>query len=274
MAAANINGENCLLDACEPFSTLDILPTNTLNWYGRLISPNGSSVIYDLSPKKSSKSVVTMSVALKEDGTCDGKFRQQFDNHYALEFRKIYTKGNEDNFLKELEEEYDDLEISDYGLKNLKELDKPVVHNYNFVKAGMVEQVGQKLIFNPLFHLVEKENPFKSEKREYPVDFGYPWEDIYTVMIQIPAGYQVEHLPEPAVLVLPNEAGSFWYNISQNGSTIYVKANIKLKSAMIAPDNYIHLKDFYTKLIEKETEKVVLSKITGNGSQSSTAGGR
>ena len=93
-------------------------------------------------------------------------------------------------------------------------------------------------------------------------------------MIQIPEGYQVEHLPQPAVLLLPEKAGSFRYNITQNGNTIYVKANVKFKSAMIGPENYVHLKDFYTKLIEKETEKVVLSKITGNGSQTGSTGGR
>ncbi len=274
VAAAKINGEYCLLDACNQYSAIDVLPTKTLNWFGRKVAENGSSDIFDLSPKTKSKNVVMMSVNLNDDGSVEGKFRQRYDKHYAWQFREIYHKGNEDNFLEELEEKYDGLEISDYNIKNLDVLDKPVEQSYNYYKPDMVESVSKKLIFSPLLHLVEEENPFKAKKREYPVDFAYPWEDVYTVMIQIPDGYQVEYLPKSTAIMLPENAGSFKYNISQKGNTIYLKANVKIESAIIAPHNYTFLKEFYTKLIEKETEKVVLSKITGDEHTERTAGGR
>ncbi len=274
VAAAVLNGEECLLDASEEYSTIDVLPTKTLNWYGRKISEDGTSEIFELSPKKASKSVTMMSVTLNDDGSAEGKFRQQFHRNYALDFRKEYNKGTKEDYLADLEEEYNGLEISDYNIKNLEKLEKPVAQTYNYYMPDVVENVSQKLIFNPLLHLVTKENPFKAKEREYPVDYAYPWENTYTVMIQVPEGYHVEHLPKPMAIMLPEDNGSFRYNISQKGNTIYLKADVKIKTAIIAPRNYTFLKEFYTKLIEKETEKVVLSKITGDGIKESTAGGR
>ena len=274
VAAAVINGEECLLDASEEFSTVDILPTKTLNWYGRKVSEDGSSEIFELSPKKGSKNVTMMSVTLNDDGSVEGKFRQQFDRNYALDFRKMYTKGTEEDFLTEMEEDNNGLEISDYQIKNLETLDKPVSQTYNYYMPDVIESVSQKLIFNPMLHLVTTENPFKAKEREYPVDYAYPWENVYTIMINIPEGYQVDHLPKPLAIMLPEDNGSFKYNITQKGNTIYLKANVKIKTAIIAPHNYTFLKEFYTKLIEKETEKVVLSKITGDGIKEGTAGGR
>ena len=40
------------------------------------------------------------------------------------------------------------------------------------------------------------ENPFKQEKRDYPIDFKYPIHDSYTITYNIPQGYVVESIPE------------------------------------------------------------------------------
>ncbi len=118
------------------------------------------------------------------------------------------------------------------------------------------------------------ENPFKSEDRKYPVNFAYPWEDNFLINIEIPEGYRVESLPKPIALGLPENLGTFKYNISQNGGTINLKASLEINSALIAPQYYSVLKEFYKQLVEKETEKVVLSKISPDEHTERTAGGR
>ncbi len=47
-----------------------------------------------------------------------------------------------------------------------------------------------------MLYLVSKENPFKQEVREYPVDFGYPKQEKYNININIPEGFVVESMPE------------------------------------------------------------------------------
>lgn len=47
-----------------------------------------------------------------------------------------------------------------------------------------------------------------------------------------------------------------------------------MNKAVIAPQDYAVIKELYKKVVEKETEKVVLSKISEDGHTESTVGSR
>ncbi|WNH13564.1 hypothetical protein [Thalassobellus suaedae] len=51
---------------------------------------------------------------------------------------------------------------------------KPISESYKFSIENQADVIDDKIYFSPLFFLKTKENPFKLEKREFPVDFGYP----------------------------------------------------------------------------------------------------
>jgi hypothetical protein len=92
------------------------------------------------------------------------------------------------------------------------------------------------------------------------VDFGYPSESKYRIGINIPEGYVVETLPEPAMLKLPDGLGSFTYNLSASSDRIQLMVNTKLEQSVIAPLYYDTLKEYFKLMIGKMNEKIVLSK--------------
>jgi hypothetical protein len=55
------------------------------------------------------------------------------------------------------------------------------------------------------------ENPFQQEVREYPVDYGFPSQKKNTINIQIPDGYAIEKVPDPAVITMQDDLGSFTF---------------------------------------------------------------
>ena len=81
-------------------------------------------------------------------------------------------------------------------------LSKPIVESYKFLKESQADVIGNKLYFSPLFFLKTSENPFKLEKREFPVDFGYPSSTKYMININLPEGYKVESAPSPISISL------------------------------------------------------------------------
>lgn len=263
-----------LLDATDPYSSPNMLPVRTLNWKGRLILENGNSKSIDLTSKTMALDVVMLEVTPDIDGSISGKYREQYKNHNAMLFRKAYSKGTEDVFLEQEEKDNANIEISNYELKNKDDFNKPVVQSYEFFKEDAIEVINGKIYFSPLYHLATSESPFKLEKREFPVDFGFPWEDKYIVNTKIPEGYQVESLPESKIISLPDGLGMFKYTIKNNGSSVNLSSSLTFNSSIISPEYYDTLKEFYRQLIEKETEKVVLSKITENGNKDSAAGSR
>jgi len=79
------------------------------------------------------------------------------------------------------------------------------------------------------------------------------------VNITIPEGFQIASVPENMHLPPPNDMGSFSYNIVQNENKLQVV--VKINQAIIPASDYSGIKELYKNIFEKETEKVVLSKI-------------
>lgn len=94
-----------------------------------------------------------------------------------------------------MEEKYK-IEIEDFRISNKKELYKPVTNSIKFSSEDLVEEINDKLYINPLLFFTKTVNPFKSEERNFPVDFVSPWEETNRITITLPEGYQVASLPE------------------------------------------------------------------------------
>lgn len=256
----NLADGGILLDATSKYSVPNVLPFRTLNWQGRIIAEKGGTSLIDLYPKQKSKNSISMMVNLHENGDVDGDYRSMKTNHKALSFREEYIEVNKDDFLEKLENRYDGIEISDYEVKNDEDLSKPVTESYKFLKESQADIIGDKIYFSPLLYLKTNENPFKLEKREFPVDFGYPSITSYRVIINIPEDYKIESLPESAAISLPDNLGSFKYKVIGNGNTIQLLVSTQINQSIISPLYYDALKTYFSQLVEKEAEQIVLIK--------------
>ena len=102
-------------------------------------------------------------------------------------------------------------------------------------------------------------NPFKSETRDFPVDFLYPFSTTKSVKLNIPEGFNVSYLPKSEVVEMPNKLGRYIYQISQQGNVIVIRSITTFNQSTIPQQYYKELKQFYNKRIEKETEKIIIS---------------
>ncbi|MGY8908892.1 MAG: hypothetical protein ACKVIG_03390, partial [Flavobacteriales bacterium] len=147
-----------------------------------------------------------------------------------------------------------------FKILNQEDIYKDIVRNVKFSSEDLIEQIGNKLYIEPNLFLTKRENPFKLAERKYPVDFATAWRDVNRVSIEIPEGYTVEKLPESLAIALPNNLGVFKYQVYQNGNKVKSLSILEFNSAMIPSEYYAYLKDFYSKLVKKQTEKIVLIK--------------
>lgn len=250
-----------LLDATEKYSEPNVLPLRDLNWMGRLIRKDGTSTEVDLMPKTVSREATSMNVDLKGDGLAEGKLRKQIANHKALGFRKENLAINKDSYLEKLETNNNNIEISDYVRENDLDLSKPIIETFTFKDAKDIEVIDGKIYFSPMLYLVNKENPFKQEVREYPVDFGYPKQEKYNININIPEGFVVESMPQPINIATGENVGAFKYIIANTGSSIQIVITKDINAPIVQADFYPVLKDFFQQMTDKENEKIVLKKI-------------
>ncbi|MEP5339223.1 MAG: DUF3857 domain-containing protein [Algibacter sp.] len=250
-----------LLDATVKNSVPNILPFRTLNWKGRIVRKSGSTATVDLYPKEKAKTTISFMASLSEDGSIGGAMRTSKTGHKAMRYRSDFNSKDEDQFIEDLENEYGGIEIETFDVKNNEDFSKPIVETIKFLMEDQADIINDKIYFSPFFFLSTKENPFKLETREFPVDFGYPMSSSYRFIINLPEGYKVESMPESVALKLPEDLGEFVYQIVPKGNQINVIVNSSINSAIVASLYYEALKAYFMALIEKENEQIVLTKV-------------
>src|SRR5690606_5857760 len=104
------------------------------------------------------------------------------------------------------------------------------------------------------------ENPFKSETRLYPVDYGSPQEKTYMCKITIPENYEIDELPVSKVIALPGNAAHFLYNVSQLENTINITSSFQINKALFMQNEYAFIREFYNQVVAKQAEQIVLKK--------------
>ncbi|PQJ75884.1 transglutaminase domain-containing protein [Polaribacter gangjinensis] len=248
-----------LLDATEPYSSPNLLPVRALNWQGRIVQKDGTSAWVNLTASKHALEENFMMVKMTDDLSIEGLLRTKNENLNALTIRRNQNHLKDEDLKAKLEEAYK-IEIEEYKIGNKDDVSLALTRTIKFSSEDLVEQINDKVYVEPLLFLTARNNPFKLEERKYPVDFATAWRDVHRVNIEIPAGYTVEKLPEPLAIALPDNIGVFKYQVTQNANKISTVAILEFNEPMILPDNYQFLKDFYSKLVLKEAEKVVLVK--------------
>ncbi|RZJ30800.1 MAG: DUF3857 domain-containing protein, partial [Flavobacterium sp.] len=259
ICAVEVQDAVIMLDATDKQALPNILPIRALNWIGRIIRPNGSSAEMNLMPHFNSKDVVNIIGSLDSSGKVSGKLRDQYFDYNAFLYRRNYAGVAKESYLEKLEKRLEGIEIGEYN-STMDDFSKPVVENFSFTHNRVSEIIGDKMYFAPLLFLTSKENPFKQEKREYPVDFIFPKQDKYTITMTIPDGFAVESLPAPAAVSM-GDLGKFTFNISSAGKQIQVAVSVDINESIVSSEDYQMLKDFYKSIIDKENEKIVLKKI-------------
>ncbi|MCC1483877.1 DUF3857 domain-containing protein [Winogradskyella immobilis] len=255
------NGQNyILLDASEPYSMVNVLPERALNWRGRLVMDNGTSDWVSLRPNSQAKETTSLNVQFNDDFSVKGKVRQSMTSNVALRYRKKYASMSQDDHIKSIESGKGAIEVSEINFENANDITEPVKLSYNYELSDAIDDIGGKLYFSPMLFMATKENPFKLDERNYPIDFTMPILDKYVVNVEMPEGYKVEALPKSEIIDFKEGAAKFSYIAKENGKYLQFVINFDLKTSIIDPTDYGVFKQFFEKMIEKQAEQVVLTK--------------
>jgi transglutaminase-like putative cysteine protease len=252
------DGKQILLDATSKNATPGILPARALNWVGRMIGADGRTREIDLVPYHVSRESVNIFGTIAADGIVKGRLRSVRTDNLALEMRDFLHAVNEDEYLKSINTSLN-LEIFNYKRTN-DDTAKPFQEEYEFTSLGSADAVGTKLYINPILFYTKNEAPFTAATREYPVDFIFPFQKKYTISLNLPEGYDVESVPESLTVVMDKGLGQFTYLTSVTGRQVQVVFSYTINQSLIEPEDYNIIKDFYNKMIAKQSEKIVLKK--------------
>ncbi|MBX2964976.1 MAG: DUF3857 domain-containing protein [Cyclobacteriaceae bacterium] len=256
IALVVIDGESMLLDATDRLLPMGVLPERCLNGRGYVISQDSPGWVDLTAPK--SKVVSAVELSLNPDGELEGQLKVTSNVHSARRARYAYLSKGEEEYLKNFEPAKT-LTITKAAFNNLKEIRESFEEVYDFTWDNNSGSAGT-IFISPMLHLQESANPFKLEKRDYPVDFGSAFDKIYTLKLQLPENYQFDEVPEGKVISLPANAGRFIYNTSVTGNTLSITSMLNVNKSMFTQDEYPLLREFYNIIVAKQAEPIVVKK--------------
>lgn len=254
IAEANINGVQYLMDATELYSQINLLPMRTLNHRGFSISKTDVREI-NLVNAVMSNTKEQIVATLTSEGKLSGTYSNYTDNYFYINNKHELIddpKAYEKDFIKDYT----------FEIENFRALDNNEGTIRNSFKFSNVQTdvIGNKIIINPLLFTATKEHQLNQETRNYNIEFGSPMTMNKLVKIKIPEGYKVESLPKDFNETIVNNAAGYAYKFEEKDGNIIINAVRVFPYSVLPYDYYPHFKNFMTKVVEAETQQIVLVK--------------
>jgi hypothetical protein len=92
------------------------------------------------------------------------------------------------------------------------------------------------------------------------VDFGSPESNTYSIILKIPEGYSVIEKPADVNLSIGQNDCQFAYRFFQTGNNLAFTSRLIINKTIYQPSEYAELRNFFSKILQKQSELVVLKK--------------
>lgn len=256
---ANVDGKDLLLDQATDNGIYSILPLNDLNGLGFMITKESQEWI-NVAGQGNRAHTCVGNVELSADGTIGGSFEFADKSYSAMTKRNEIRESGEEAYFKKLLGSLEDIQLISSSCKEVDNYNVPLVSKVELETKEYAKVLNDFIYINPMAFEAWEANPFKLKERKYPVSFGLPINESYILSMEIPEGYTVEELPEPARVTLNDKGASFSYKAATNENKIQITSRFKVNQVEFPPAEYEQLKEFFNLVIEKHAEQIILKK--------------
>jgi Domain of Unknown Function with PDB structure (DUF3857) len=253
-------GKPLIIDVGTIHRPVGMPRVSTLNEQGWILdekNPRWVSIVAPLSNE-----VSLASFKLDEEGTLTGSISSNYRGYAAVSERddEEDKDGKHEKVKKALAKDFPDIKIDSITIANLDNTAESFKRVVYCAIPNAATTAGDLIYIKPSLKTDFDENPFKQPKREYPVDFPYPFKDQFVLNLTIPDGYTVEEMPKSIKVNLPENGGTFQYLSAVNGNVIQLIIKIQLEQLRFEPEDYVLVKEFFNQIATKSAEQVVLKK--------------
>ena len=261
VAKVNLADKSYLLDATEPLLPFGLLPLRCINDQGRVINLMKPSYWIDL--KASQKT--TTSYILMGKMTTEGKIIGTLTNHtmgYAAYGKRkdILRYNSPDEYVEKLDERLTRIKILDHQISNLDSVENSLIEKYDVEFTINDGSNKDQFYFSPFFINTISKNPFNLNERTYPVDLGAASDERIIINVLLPEKYQLLEKPKDMAIALPNAGGRYLLQTGLDGNTISMSQILQFNNAIYQPEEYLFLKEFYSKIIQNQKIEFLLKK--------------
>ncbi|MEE1944410.1 transglutaminase domain-containing protein [Pedobacter sp. KR3-3] len=261
VAKVNIDGTSYLLDASEPLLPFGLLPLRCINDQGRVINLKKPSYWIDLKASQKSVTNYVLIGKLEADGKIKGTITTTTYGYDAFNKRKEIKRYNSiDEYVEKIDESMPKFSINKHQILAVDSVEKPLVEVYEVEFAAHNGASNNQLYINPFFINKISKKPFNLNERTYPVDLGSASDQKISVMISLPGKYEMLEKPKDIAIALPASGGRYIIQSDMVDDKLTVNQILQFNKAIYSPEEYLYLKEFYSKIIQNQKTDVLLKK--------------
>ncbi len=249
IALVEIDGKEILCDA-----TLDTPPglirKECINNKGWLVDKKGGRWI-DLTKDAFKTVSILYNSKIRNDSIVNDALIQ-FKDYFAYDINSAYENGGLEKHFREL--------LSDWEIENLSFEDSNNSKVFK-VKLKFKKEIEDEdlILIDPFPMYVDKENPFKREKRNSVMDFIFKQNYNMVFNMETPKGYNVE-VPGNIQLKTEDNSINYLYIASKTPQKAAFINKLRFKKTMFAPTEYDIVKTFFEKITSSNNSTIVLKK--------------
>jgi transglutaminase-like putative cysteine protease len=255
---AEIDGKEYLLDATDRLRPLGMLPYNCLNGEGWVLNEAHGRWVKLLNDEKKSTTEF-YDLDIDENGIIKGSAAITFKGYDAVVMRNLINNKSIEGFREEKISIAGNLKVYDLIVKNLDNINEPLVVNFSIEVNHLIQSGNALSFFRPVYSLFGSlVSPWIKEERVYPIDYGCPVFSKITCVYHLPETFTIGEIPKSLKLILPGNDAGFTYRISSGDRILTVDGELTITKLWFKPDEYSAVREFYTQIIKKTNEMVVI----------------
>lgn len=253
IGGAEIDGKTVLLDATDALNPFGELPLRCVNEKGRIIYSKKSSEWIPLLNEAPSMVIFSFLGKLDSLQNLKGNLAITYKGLDALRKRnEIVSFPSEEEYLEHMQTRIPNISVVASSIRNVHEIDETLSEQLE-IEIPLSDFVHQGVLnFNPILMNSTSKNPFNLTERTYQVDMGSKRYVTHNVHIELPANLQVKSSPKNLNMRLPDEAARYSYQSALEGNRLTFKQTVALNKAIYSVDEYFHLKEFYSRIIQQQ----------------------
>ncbi len=244
-----------LADATEDLLQNWRLPTRCLNGRGLLVSNAKEAQWLNLNYAIPSLRRTTMDMVMDTE-TMDLKVRA---SRQMTEYEGFATRNEFEDDTVKLKAFFSQQIGSVHRVKTINFLKKSLPYSISMESEYETEKLGKRTVVKPFLDLPIAKNGLTQEKRNYPVDFVYPWSDEFVSSLEIPEGYTVRVLPKG--LKIDNDLAdiALYYTLEDN--VLKSRGHYKFKKAKYSPRDYRSIREYLDKVVNLFNQQILIEEL-------------
>ena len=233
-----------------------MISPRALNQYGIVMTKDEAKQINVIYPEVS-KTVLSVDAKLLPDGTMEGKFADRDTKLYAMIANENYTE-DEKTFAKNYQDEY---KFPFTNMKHGLQENNDFETSFNFTSDTFVDNIGNKLVFNPLLFLYSQNHSYnQTEPRRSDIEFYSAFDRVKKVTVTLPDGYEFENVPKSKKFRTEDNALQYAYVVTQTGNKLTLETTVQIDDSIFPKEYYPAFKQIYDNVTKMEAQVVTAVK--------------